>query len=175
MDGAVGVVIAAAPEWWRVGGSEKVEGSGAVSLIEAAVAAKTVRRIVLLSTTQDSSARASSKAAAEAALRKSGIPFFIVRIPSLSSDQGGLSNIVLRQGEAEVPVPGTSSLTRVDAAQIACQALVYDRFTQEMEDADPGAGFAFGNCVVEASNGNQPSIVDKRYWKTQFAKLVEEE
>jgi NAD(P)H-binding len=171
MDGAVGVVIAAAPEWWRPDGSEAVEGLGTVAAIEAATKAKTVQRIVLLAPAVGTSARAAHRVEAEEALKASGIPFVIVRIPSLSNKQGGMSNIILRQESKKSSVAPGKSLTRVDAAQIVCQALVHDRFIQEMAESDPEGGFAFGSCVVEASNGDDPSIIDQRYWREQFAAL----
>lgn len=168
VDGAIGIVIAAAPEWWRLGNST-VEGSGAVALIEAAAAAKSVKRIVLLSATE-SSPRFGNKKLAEEALQKSGIPHVILRVPSLSSKQGGMSNIILKQ-EPSLDVETGMSLTRIDAAQVVCQALVHDRFVSEMQAADPDGGFDFGNCTVEVSNGDKPSIIDKRYWKRTFAAL----
>lgn len=171
MDGAVGLVVAAAPDWWRPGGREVVEGQGAIAAIKAAAASGTVKRIVLLTRAEGSSARAQHNVQAEKALRESGIPFVILRIPSLSNEQGGMSNIVLRQDSSDSSVVSGKSVTRVDVAQVVCQALVHARVTEEMALADPEGDFVFGNCVIEVSNGEKPSIIDRRYWRTQFAAL----
>lgn len=169
MDGAVGLVLAAAPEWWRLGANKVVRGQGALDAIQAAVASGTVKRIVLLSSPEGSSS--SDQVKAETAVKESGIPYIIIHISRLSDDQGGMSNIVMRQKSSDTDVVSGKSLTRVDAAQIVCQSLVHARFIDEMSTADPEGDFFFGNCIIECSNGPEPSIIDRRYWKKQFAAL----
>lgn len=171
MDGAVGLVLAAAPEWWRLGASRVVRGQGTVDAIKAAVASGTVKRIVLLSFTEDSPSRSSYHIEAETALKDCGIPYTLIQIPRLSDDQGGMSNIILRQKSSSTDVVSGKSLTRVDAAQIVCQSLVHAQFIDEMSAADPEGDFFFGNCIIECSNGSEPSIIDRRYWKRQFGAL----
>lgn len=175
MDGAVGLVLAASPEWWRFGGNRFVHGQGTVNAIEAAVASGTVKRIVLLSSTEASSSRPSYQVEAETALKECGIPYVLVLVPKLSDDQGGMSNIIMRQECSEGDVVPGKSLTRVDAAQVICQSFVYAKFIDEMSAADPEGDFFFGNCVIECSNGTEPSIIDRRYWKKQFSALYTSE
>jgi uncharacterized protein YbjT (DUF2867 family) len=175
VDGAVGIVIAAAPEWWRPGGSESVEGRGPVALIEAAAAAGTVSRIVLLSSRQDGSQRAKNHLLAEDALRSSGIPYLIVRVPSLVDDQGGLNTILLDQSEGvQQPALG-NTLTRVDAAQVVCQAFVHDRTFRTHDAPSPASSAKFGNIVVDASNMEQSVALDTRKWSEKFSNLQQVE
>lgn len=174
MDGAVGLVIAAAPEWWRFGASPTVEGEGTIAAIKAAIAAGTVKRIVLLTPADGSPARSPHRIEAEAALKECGIPYVIVQIPMLSDEQGGMKNVIMRQKSRDSDVVPGKSLTRVDAAQIVCQSLVHAQFVDEMSVSDPDGGFFFGNCIIECSNGSEPSIIDRRYWKRQFADLDSE-
>ncbi len=82
-----------------------------------------------------------------------------------------MSNLVVEQGES---VQKGGSLTRVDVAQVVCQALVYERAMKMMHEADPDGGFGFGNVTLSARNGNEPSIIDKTYWKRLFTKLEED-
>lgn len=176
LDGAAGLAIAVSPEWWRPGGPDAVEGQGALALVQAAAASNSVRRIVYISGAASAGgggARTARSKLVEDELQRCGVPFVVIRTPMLNDSQGGMSNILLEQGENISGSGSVGSLTRVDAAQIVCQAFVYDRFMKEMDCTDPGS-FLFGDIVVEASNGDQPSIVDKRYWKNAFSKLKEE-
>jgi uncharacterized protein YbjT (DUF2867 family) len=173
VDGAVGIVIAAAPEWWRPGGSNAVEGRGPVALIEAAAAAGSVTRIVLLSSRQDGSQRAKNHLLAENALRSSGIPYLIVRVPSLVDEEGGLNTILLDQSEGDQEPAIGKALARVDAAQVVCQAFVYDRTVRGQEASSPPSSTTFRNVVVGASNTQQPVVLDTRKWSEKFASLPE--
>lgn len=165
VDGAIGVVFAAGGEWWRGGG---VEGEGAKAVIEEAGRSGSVARIVLLSARE----RRGKREVAEEALRASGIPFVILRMAQLGDGPGGMKTVVLKQdGDGKT---GGKGLTRVDAAQVVCQTLVHDKFVASMWEADPEGGFEFGNCVVEASNGDEAAVADKRFWKRAFAGLETE-
>jgi hypothetical protein len=188
VDGAVAVVIAAAPEWWKIGGSAAVEGAGAASLIEAAAAPLSgtfVKRVVLISTIKtDTSKLAASKAVAEKALLESGLNYMIVRVPKLSEDPGGTRDIIIRQETSDCSAGSGSAtgmtLARVDAAQIVCQCLVYDRMMTEMatsyepEVSTVDNSMQFGSVIVDAFNGTEPAVADKNYWKRLFAELQEE-
>lgn len=166
IEGAKGVVISAAPEWWRLGGSSAIEGAGAVSVIEAAANCKSVQRIVLLSSLQDSSTRAKSKLQAENALRACGKPYIIVRLAPLDDKPGGINNVVLRQpGDAE---SRDSSLSRVDAAQAVCQALVFDRACIEGAETWKNGTRNLQNYVFEVSNDSSPLQVNSEFWTQQF-------
>lgn len=180
LDGAAGLVIASSPEWWRPWGGGAVEERGAIALVNAAAKSGTVRRIVFLSRAAaggGSRERAAQSGRVEQVLQTCGVPYVVVRIPKLSNAQGGMSNILLKQGEDAGskggPDGSIGSLTRVDAAQVVCQAFVHDRFMNEMDATDPGS-FIFGDVILEASNGSQPSIISKRYWKNAFSRLREE-
>jgi hypothetical protein len=170
VDGSVGLVIAAAPEWWRPGGSESVERRGTVSLIEAAVAAGSVNRIALLSSRPNGSRRATNHAAAEEALCSSEIPYFIIRVPTLVDEQGGLKNIVLDQSIGESRDRG-NTLARVDAAQIVCQAFVHDCDVLNRVAHDPKSGSKFESYVMDASNSHQSAVLDTTKWPEKFSSL----
>jgi NAD(P)H-binding len=185
VEGVEAIVIAAAPEWWRIGGSAKVEGAGAASLIRAATASETassIKRIIMLSAIERVNTKlAAVKAIAEAALQDSGLRYTIVRVPKLSDMQGGINRIIISQEkDANAPIAGRI-LSRVDAAQIVCQCLVYDRTRADMAIVYDENGLSTvdksmlsGITVVTACNDNEPAIVDKNYWREQFDKLQEE-
>jgi NAD(P)H-binding len=170
VDGSVGLVIAAAPEWWRPGGSESVERRGTVSLIQAAIAAGSVNRIALLSSRPNGSQRAANHAAAEEALRSSGIPYFIIRVPALVDEQGGLKRVVLDQSIGESRDQG-NTLARVDAAQIVCQAFVHDRDVLNRVAHDATTGSSFEGYVMDASNSHQSAVLDTTKWHEKFSSL----
>jgi NAD(P)H-binding len=150
-----------------------VEGRGPVALIEAAAAAGSVTRIVLLSSRQDGSQRAKNHLLAENALRSSGIPYLIVRVPSLVDEQGGLNTILLDQSEGDQEPAIGNALARVDAAQVVCQSFVYDRTVRSQEASSPPSSTRFRNVVMDASNIEQPVVLDTRKWSDKFASLQE--
>lgn len=164
--GAAAVVFAAAAPWWQPAGAA-VAGRGAANLAEAARKAGTVKRFVLVS------AGGAPGAEAERALRESGVEHVVVRAAKLQDREGGLEDIEvsLAGGEAK-GVQGT--LTRVDLAQVVCQALVHDRFIRRMQEEDPGGGFVFPSCTVTAANGSAPFVPDPMFWRRSFSKLVAE-
>lgn len=161
---AAAVVFAASAPWWQPGAGA-VAGRGAVNLAEAARKAGSVQRFVLVSS------GGAGGAEAERALRESGIEHVIVRTGKLQDREGGLKEVELALA-GEEPATVRGPITRVDLAQVVCQALVYDRFISEMRKTDPDGGFAFPSCTMTAANGSAPFVPDPTFWRRSFSKVV---
>eukprot|EP00177_Eucheuma_denticulatum_P005540 GFKZ01010068.1.p2 GENE.GFKZ01010068.1~~GFKZ01010068.1.p2 ORF type:complete len:387 (+),score=41.21 GFKZ01010068.1:155-1162(+) len=167
VDGSVGVVCAAGSPWWIPGGLDAVDVTGVENLINASLKAGGISRFVLISTANPTSPRGKAKRRAEELLIQSGLPYVIFRATTLSNGQGGMSTISM----AVTDDGSIGKLTRIDLAQAICQALVYDRAISRLKQQDPDAEFDFPNSIVNITNGNEPYVPDKRFWRREFNRI----
>lgn len=172
VEGAKAVVIAAAPDWWRLNGSKDVEGKGAAVVIEAASKCPSVRRVVLMSAVQDTSSRAKSKLSAENALRECQKPYIILRLAALEDNPGGISDIVMSQ-DSDLSAK-KMRLSRVDAAEAACQALVFDKSVLNDNTSSENVSSVLKNYCVNVANSTDPVQEDADFWTKQLNQLVPE-
>lgn len=170
VDGSIAIVCASGAPWWLPGGFAAVDVTGVSNLVKAAQESGGISRFVLLSASEQNSGRGSAKLKAEQIVRESGLPYVILRVTKLSDTQGGIQEIVLNPeiGAARI---NARSITRVDLAQVVCQALVYGRSVSQLNEADPDSEFDFPNCTIVASNGPNPFVPDKRFWKREFNRI----
>lgn len=170
--GAVAIVCMAGDNyaWWQVlaGNRTDVDGTGTSTLVDAAKRAGTIARFVLVSDADESSTRGRRKRVAEDALRHSGLPYVIVRAATLKDEEGGLKEINV------TPVPNAISnaggaISRVDLAQVVCQAMVHHRTISELCETDPDGGFQFPDCILHVCNGEAEFVPDKRFWRNTFS------
>lgn len=171
VEDSIAIVCASGAPWWLPTGYGNVDVKGVQNLVKAAKEAGTVRRFVLISSTKESDARGKAKREAEKAVMESGIPYVIIRSPKLKDTEGGLSKIFLTGEGEKKPERGLGHISRVDLAQVTCQALVYGRSVERLNEADPDADFEFPSCIVNTENGADPYVPDKRFWKTEFNRI----
>lgn len=167
VDGSVAVVCAAGAPWWLPGGFNAVDVAGVRNLIDASLKAGTVRRFVLISSADARSARGKAKHKAEQLVKNSGLPYVIIRAAHLTDAEGGLKNILLKVSGENF----AGNLSRVDLAQVVCQALVYDRAVIRLKEEDPDGDFDFPNCVITIYNGDDEYVPDRRFWKREFNRI----
>ncbi|PXF42088.1 hypothetical protein BWQ96_08194 [Gracilariopsis chorda] len=170
VDGCTAIVCASGASWWLPGGFAAVDVTGVRNLVKAAQETGGISRFVLISASEPKSGRGSAKVKAEQIVKESGLPYVILRVANLSDTQGGIQEIVLNP---ETGAAGISarSISRVDLAQVVCQALVYGRSVSQLNEADPDTEFDFPSCTILASNGTNPFVPDKRFWKREFNRI----
>lgn len=175
-DGAEAVVYAASPSpAWFPPAMTTIDVQGVRNVVAAASQSSTaIRRFVLVSADGDS-AIARSKRRGEDIIRESSIPYAIIRAAPLSGAEGGLRVIdmqpVLDGKDGSIRNIRGKSLSRIDAAQCVCQALVQHRRLEEMAAQDPDAGFEFPSCTFTANNSEELYVPDKRFWINSFSRI----
>ncbi|KAI0563236.1 epimerase [Gracilaria domingensis] len=172
VEGSKAIVCASGAPRWLPGGFKAVDVTGVSNLVKAACETGSVSRFVLISTVGSSGARESAKREAEKIVLGSGLPYVILRVKKLEDTPGGVKDIVLTSvSESDASITFSSGISRVDAAQVVCQALVYERTISQLSDADPNSEFDFPNCIITASNGRNSPVPDKRFWKREFNRI----
>ena len=169
VEGSIAIVCASGAQWWMPGGFANTDVKGVQNLVNAAKKAGGVRRFVLISTISERGPRAKAKREAEKIVIESGLAYTIIRVANLSGEGGGLYDIIVSAGEIQ---NGKGDVSRVDVAQAACQALVYDRTVATLKEETGDDEFEFPNCVINVENGKGPFVPDKRFWKKQFSDIT---
>ncbi|CAN8072106.1 unnamed protein product [Agarophyton chilense] len=172
VEGSRAVVCASGAPRWLPRGFQSVDVTGVRNLVTAACDTGSVSRFVLISTVDSMGARAVAKRKAERIVLDSGLPYVILRLKKLEDTPGGLKEILL-SSESEPNASATVNLgiSRVDVAQIVCQALAYERSISQLSEADPESEFDFPSCIITACNGKTPLVPDKRFWKREFNRI----
>lgn len=164
------VLCSAAPRWLPFT-HDAVDARGIENVIRAAVEAKSVRRIILISDTTTSSMHARAKRRAEHVIKECGIPYVIVRASALSDEEGGIRQIDIRPSLSISTSARIKPVTRIDLAQCVCQALVHHRRVEAILEEDPDSGVAFPNCVVTIANSDAPYVPNRRFWPSVFNRV----
>lgn len=166
------VICSAAPRWLPFS-HDAVDVRGVEHVIQAAVSAQSVERIILVSDAGVSSAHAKAKRRAEEIVKESGIPYVIIRVAALRDGEGGRQQIDMRPIVSDSKLLKIKPVTRVDLAQCICQALVHHRRVASILQEDPLCGVAFPNCVVSVANSDAPYIPNRRFWTSLFNRVSE--
>lgn len=109
-------------------------------------------------------------------LTASNIPYVVLKPGKLSDEEGGLKSISVSVASSDDNdnTDTGASITRLDLAQVVCQALVHDRSIRKLAENDPDneGDFQFPSTTIAVSNGDAPfDETDATFWTNTFSNL----
>lgn len=113
-----------------------------------------------------------AESAAVRALRECGLPHVVVCCDRLRDEEGGLQEVLFTPiNDGEEREKNDGSITRLDLAQVVCQAMVHHRLIRNLANADPEGGFEFPNKTIHVKNGDNQFEPDEKFWRNKFDRL----